>query len=61
MRTQVTLFDEKGAVLHHTEIVGGFDLASGVRMAIGRTNFEMDRQTDLNWKSVTIEVERWNK
>jgi len=61
VKTQVTLFDEKGTVLHNTEIVGGFDLASGVRMAIGRTNFEMDRKADLNWTHATIEIVRWVK
>jgi hypothetical protein len=59
MRTQVDLMDEKSKVLHHTEIVGGFDIESAVRMALGRTKFEMDRSTDVNWTTAMIVVTRW--
>jgi len=60
MRTQLTLMDKDGNVLHHQEIVGGFDLASTVHMAIGRTNFEMDRKADMNWTTAQIVVTRWD-
>jgi hypothetical protein len=60
MRTQVSLLDSKGKVLHHTEIVGGFDLDSALRMALGRAKFEMDRNTDVNWTTAQIVVTRWD-
>jgi hypothetical protein len=60
MKTWLTLKNEKGVILHHTEIAGGFDLGSTVRMAIGRAKFEMDKEADTNWTKAYIEVQRWD-
>jgi hypothetical protein len=60
MKTSVTLIDDKGKELHYTVIVGGFDLGSTVRMAVGRAMFEMKRQADLDWETAIIRVKRWD-
>ena len=60
MKTWLTLKDERDMILHHTEIVGGFDLGSTVRMAIGRAKHEMSKEADIGWTKAFIEIDRWD-
>ena len=60
MRVNVVLLDKNNKEVGEVTTLGGFDLASGVRQATSRIQFEMGKEADLNWTKAIISVERWN-